>query len=481
MTWHRTWRVVWQTFWGWRSRDRGSGGPGACDLERGACDLGRGACDLGRGACDLEPLLPVARGLLRQYWRYDAFRPGQEPVVLASAGGRDVLALLATGTGKSVCYQIPGLIRGGVTLVISPLTALIEDQVSGLVGRGLPAVGFVGRVAPIMYQSVLQLSRRENPFFLFVAPERLASKAFLRLLSRLDVQLLVADEAHCVSEWGLSFRPSYRNVGNFRKKVLPNVPLLALTATATPRVQRDMIRSLALRRPARITGSANRPNLIYSVFLEPEPLMRLRRVLDSVPGAAIVYDSTRRGVERWAERLARAGYSVSKYHGGMRVGERERSQRAWMRAHVRIMVATNAFGMGIDKPDVRAVVHVGMPESLAGYYQEAGRGGRDGRPAHAVLIRTDEAEKDRRRLAGDDRRARRAMKTVFRYAQTTTCRREWLVRHFGDTRPITCGMCDNCTGRHAPYVPLERPQQLAQGSGPLWKREQRALWAQERA
>jgi len=405
---------------------------------------------------------------------------------VAGAAGRDVLALLATGTGKSVCYQLPGLIRGGVTLVVSPLTALIEDQVAGLVGRGIPAVGLVGQVAPIMYQSVLRLARTEQPFFLFVAPERFGSRAFLRLMERLDVRLMVADEAHCVSEWGLSFRPSYRSVGAFRREYLPKVPLLALTATATPRVQRDMVRSLGLVRPVRISGSANRPNLIYSVFDEPEPLVRLQAILRAVPGAAIIYDSTRRGVERWTERLTLAGYTVSKYHGGMRPGERERSQRSWMRADVRIMVATNAFGMGIDKPDVRVVVHVGMPESLAAYYQEAGRGGRDGRPAHAVLIRTDEAERDRRRLAGKDRRARRAMKTVFRYARTTTCRREWLVRHFGDTRSISCGMCDNCTGRHEPYVPYGRSGRGARSPviparpEPAWKREQRTLWESER-
>ncbi len=460
-----------------------------------------------------ESLTNIALSLLRTYWRYEAFRPGQEPVVLASAVGRDVLALLATGTGKSACYQIPGLIRGGATLVISPLTALIEDQVAGLLGRGIPAIGLVGQVAPIMYQSVLGLGRAAKPFFLFVAPERLKSRAFLRLLSRLDVRLLVADEAHCVSEWGLSFRPAYRSIGAFRRAVLPHVPLLALTATATPRVQRDMVRSLALHRPVRISGSANRPNLVYSVFDEPEPLARLVRVLGAVPGAAVVYDSTRRGVERWAERLALAGYTVAKYHGGMRPGERERSQRSWMRANVRIMVATNAFGMGIDKPDVRVVAHVGMPESLAAYYQEAGRGGRDGRPAHAVLIRTDEAEKDRKRLAGEGRRARRAMKTVFRYARTTTCRREWLVRHFGDMRSMSCGMCDNCTGRHEPYVPLgsQRRERRTGRSGsvgresragregrtgregnagregnrpwqePVWIQERRALWEHERS
>lgn len=189
----------------------------------------------------VDPSQTIALRLLRQYWKYEAFRPGQEPVVSAGAAGRDVLALLATGTGKSVCYQLPGLIRGGVTLVVSPLTALIEDQVAGLVGRGIPAVGFVGQVAPIMYQSVLRLARTEQPFFLFVAPERLGSRAFLRLMGRLDVRLMVADEAHCVSEWGLSFRPSYRSVGAFRREYLPVVPLLALTATATPRVQRDKI------------------------------------------------------------------------------------------------------------------------------------------------------------------------------------------------------------------------------------------------
>ncbi|MEQ9103110.1 MAG: RecQ family ATP-dependent DNA helicase [Rhodothermales bacterium] len=344
-----------------------------------------------------------AQALLRHYWHYDAFRPGQWEVIAPAVHGRDVLALLATGSGKSICYQMAGLLRGGCTLVISPLVALMADQVAGLVGRGIPAFALAGQVSPLLYRTILSFARRSEPFFVFLAPERLPSKAFRRLLRHLDVRLLVVDEAHCVSEWGLTFRPSYRRIGPFRTELgslkgeQPKIiPLMALTATATPAVQRDMIRGLGLgkrvkgglglgKRPGRgrlfrWTGSCDRSNLTFSVFHVADPMHRLLDILEAVPGPAIVYDSTRVGVERWADRLERAGVSATHYHGGLRTGQKERHQADWMRARCRVMVATNAFGMGIDRPDVRLVVHVGLPESLAAYFQEAGGGGGGGPP-----------------------------------------------------------------------------------------------------
>ena len=383
--------------------------------------------------------------------------------------------MLATGTGKSVCYQIPGLIRGGVTLVVSPLTALMQDQVAGLVGRGIPAFALAGRVPPPMYASILRMARDGKVVFLFLAPERLESRAFRALLPRLDVRLLVVDEAHCVSEWGLSFRPHYRDIGSFRDQ-LPGIPLLALTATATPRVQRDILRSLCMIRAGRVEGTVDRPGLTFSVFHVPEPFAMLCRVLDTVHGPAIVYDATRRGVERMAARLERAGYGVTAYHGGMRDAQREQNLRVWMQARVRIMVATNAFGMGVDRPDVRCVIHTGVPDSLAAYYQEAGRGGRDGRPAHAVLLVTDEAIRERRRLVGSGRRERRAFASMLRYTRLETCRRERLVRYFGETGPVHCGRCDNCLGRHDPFVPTGKDMT----SNLPWRVERRSLWRASR-
>jgi ATP-dependent DNA helicase RecQ len=445
-----------------------------------------------------------ARALLRRYWSYEAFRPGQWEVIAPAVHGRDVLALLATGSGKSICYQMAGLLRGGCTLVISPLVALMADQVAGLVGRGVPAFALAGQVSPLLYRTILSFARRDEPFFVFLAPERLPSKAFRRLLSHLDVRLLVVDEAHCVSEWGLTFRSSYRQMGPFRAELIAKlsakptekrnanpqtefntVPLMALTATATPAVQRDMIRGLKLETPFRWSGSCDRSNLTFSVFHVPDAMRRLLDILDVVPGPAIVYDSTRIGVERWAARLQGAGISATSYHGGMRSAHKARNQGDWMRARCRVMVATNAFGMGIDRPDVRLVIHVGIPESLAAYFQEAGRGGRDGRPAHSVMLVTPEAIRERKRLAKGSARTEAVLKPMLRYIHSTTCRRVSLVRHFGETGRIRCrqrdGACDVCLERHEPFVPT--PERLARSHGagaPAWRRLQYEAWRIDR-
>jgi ATP-dependent DNA helicase RecQ len=327
--------------------------------------------------------------LLRRHLGYDAFRPGQEDLVRAVLAGRDALGILPTGGGKSVCYQVPALALGGLTLVVTPLVSLMEDQVGRARGAGLRAAHLSAAQTATERRETLARATSGGLDILFVAPERLELTAFREALAATDVRLLAVDEAHCISEWGHDFRPAYRRIGVLRGSLA--CPTLALTATATPAVRDDVLASLALTRPLVVVRSFDRPNLSWSVLRGRSLAERVAAVyalLRRLRGCAIVYAPTRRAVERVRDGLAGRGLATEAYHAGLPGAERSRVQAAFMDGACRVVVATNAFGMGIDKADVRTVAHVQLPGTLEAYYQEAGRAGRDGGPARCIAFHT---------------------------------------------------------------------------------------------
>ena len=341
--------------------------------------------------------LEQAQAALRRFWGHPGFRPGQREVIEAVLAGRDVLAILPTGGGKSVCYQVPALLRDGLTLVVSPLIALMQDQVAQLDARGVKAAFINSTLAAREIDQRWTDAEFGRYRLLYVAPERLQSDIFLARAERLNVTLLAVDEAHCISEWGHHFRPSYLQIAQARVH-LGDPPTIAVTATATPEVRRDIVEHLALRDPEVIVKGFDRPNLVWSIFRAENKREKVLRVLRSVPGSGLLYAATRRAVEDWAGWLAQQGETVMAYHGGLANEVREKAQQAWIESRVRLVVATNAFGMGIDKPDVRSVIHLDVPASLEAYYQEAGRAGRDGEKAYAVLLFTPRDEATQRTL-----------------------------------------------------------------------------------
>jgi len=367
-------------------------------------------------------------------------------VIQSVLRGIDTIALLPTGGGKSICFQVPGVILGGVTIVVSPLISLMQDQVSALAKRGIGAFSMVGIVDPAVFEHVLSKAKNEPFFFLYLAPERLSSRQFGRVLKECTISQLAVDEAHCISSWGHDFRPSYRQIALLRP-ALPGVPVTAVTATATPRTIRDIYKNLRMKAPTVVHGSFDRPNISFSVLNRVDARSSVLALLSGVPGPAIVYETSREGVEVWTEKLKRAGISAVGYHAGMEAPVRERAQSVWMRKKVRVIVATNAFGMGIDRPDVRLVVHVGIPGSMEAYYQEAGRAGRDGKPSEAYLIVTPDATHARKALL-NSRSARRRFEFMRRYADRRMCRRWAIMGYFGEEKAEKCGECDVCTGAH---------------------------------
>lgn len=339
-------------------------------------------------AAAMAPALADGEAVLRRTFGYDGFRGGQGDAVAAAILGRDVLVLMPTGGGKSLCYQVPALVRSGLTLVISPLISLMMDQVDALERRGVAAAALHSGLSPAQVRGHIARAENGSLRLLYVAPERLDSPSFRDQLRHLRIGLLAVDEAHCISQWGYDFRPSYLRIGTLRDALA--CPVIALTATATPAVRDDIVRRLRLRDPLLVTRGFDRANLSWHVlgvrderhrFALLHSLLRLPR-----DGVAVVYGPTRRVVDRTADRLNATGLRAAAYHAGVEAHERERLQHAFMAEDVRVIVATNAFGMGIDKPNVRMVAHVSMPSNLEGYYQEAGRGGRDGGPATCALL-----------------------------------------------------------------------------------------------
>jgi ATP-dependent DNA helicase RecQ len=323
--------------------------------------------------------------LLRQHWHYSSFRPQQEEIIKSVLEGKDTLALLPTGGGKSLCFQIPSLARPGLCLVISPLIALMKDQTDSLKRKNITAFFLHTGMSRKELINTLQVAGESNCKFLYVSPERLETDLFTSYLPTLNVSLVAVDEAHCVSQWGYDFRPSYLRIAAIRE-ALPDAPLLALTASATPPVLQDIVDRLGLKDPAIFRQPFTRPNLSYSLFTGENKIRKITEILEKVPGSGIVYCKTRRATREISEWLTRQGILSAAYHAGLSREEREQRQEDWLKDRLRVIVSTNAFGMGIDKSAVRTVIHADPPESVESYYQESGRAGRDGQKAYAVLL-----------------------------------------------------------------------------------------------
>ncbi|MGZ8544062.1 MAG: RecQ family ATP-dependent DNA helicase [Flavisolibacter sp.] len=325
---------------------------------------------------------------MKKYWGHDAFRPMQEDIIRSVLSGVDTLAILPTGGGKSVCFQVPALAKDGICIVVSPLIALMKDQVDNLKKRDIPALLIHSGMTKADVKRSLENARHNYFKFLYVSPERLETSLFREYLPAMQVNLLAIDEAHCISQWGYDFRPSYIKIAALREE-LPGVPVLALTASATADVQKDICEKLKFSSENIFRQSFERKNLSYSVFRTTSKMNRMVEIISKVPGTAIVYCKSRRRTTEIMQLLQMHGLAASNYHAGLLQEERSQRQKDWIENKVRVMVCTNAFGMGIDKPDVRLVVHADMPDCLENYYQEAGRAGRDGKKSYAVLLYDD--------------------------------------------------------------------------------------------
>lgn len=323
--------------------------------------------------------------ILKKHWKYDSFRPLQEEIIRSVLDGRDTLGLMPTGGGKSITFQVPGLALEGVAVVVTPLISLMKDQVDNLRRRRIKAVFFHSGMSLGDSRRARELLFNGNAKFLYTSPERLRNPRFIQELRQLHISMIVVDEAHCISQWGYDFRPAYLNIKALRK-IAPDAPLLALTATATPEVAGDICRQLEMKAPAMLRMSFSRQNLNYIVRKAETKIHEVFHILSRTAGSAIVYVRSRRRTREIADYLSAAGISASYYHAGLDYDLKETRQNEWHSGATRVIVATNAFGMGIDKPDVRVVIHYDMPPSLEEYYQEAGRAGRDGQVSYAVLL-----------------------------------------------------------------------------------------------
>lgn len=391
---------------------------------------------------------------LKYYFGYDQFRPNQRQIIEAALNNQDLLVIMPTGGGKSLCFQLPALIKKGVTVVVSPLIALMQDQVTALIDNGIGATFLNSTLNAKQVRERESLILQGKIKLLYVAPERLLSNSFLDFLAVIDNYLglacLAVDEAHCVSDWGHDFRPEYRQIKQVRQR-FPSAPILALTATATQQVREDIIQQLGLRDTAIHIASFNRPNLYYEV--QPKTnnsYQQLLRYIKAEKGSGIVYCISRKNVDQITEKLQKDGIDALPYHAGMDEQERSKNQTRFIRDDVRIMVATIAFGMGINKPDVRFVVHYELPRNLEGYYQESGRAGRDGEPAKCTLFfsfgdaRKIEYFINQKTEQNEQLKARQQLRQVLDYAEGTECRRSIVLGYFGESFAGNCGLCDNC-------------------------------------
>ncbi len=398
---------------------------------------------------------------LKQYFGYDSFRPGQGEMVEAILAGQDSLGIMPTGAGKSVCFQIPALMLEGITLVISPLISLMKDQVGALGQAGIPAAYLNSSLSPRQMDLALQNARLGKYRLIYVAPERLLAPDFLSFAQSVPIAMVTVDEAHCISQWGQDFRPSYTQIPIFIEQLAVRPVLSAFTATATQRVREDIESLLQLHQPKVLVTGFDRQNLYFEV---QQPKSKLNALLDFLQGRqgenGIVYCNTRKHVEQVCASLNERGFQASRYHAGLPDGERRDNQDDFLFDRVTIMVATNAFGMGIDKSNVSFVVHYNMPKDMESYYQEAGRGGRDGSPAHCLLLYSGQDVRTNRWMIeqGSDnqeqtpemvhllqQRELERLKQMTFYCTLSGCLRSYILKYFGETPPVACGNCGNCT------------------------------------
>jgi ATP-dependent DNA helicase RecQ len=387
---------------------------------------------------------------LKKSFGYDQFRPLQREIIEDALAGRDVFVLMPTGGGKSLCFQLPALMRDGLTIVVSPLISLMKDQVDALQTSGIPATYLNSTLDRTEAKARWRGLHRGEYRMLYVAPERLMLDAFIERALNWDIAQLAIDEAHCISEWGHDFRPEYRELKKLRKH-LPDVPIMALTATATERVRADIIKELKLRDAHAYVASFNRPNLTYRVVPKTEPYEQLLAFIRSRPNdSGIVYCASRKSTESIAQKLNEDGIGTKPYHAGLTTSERTKHQDGFLRDDIRVVTATIAFGMGINKPNVRFVVHYDLPKNIESYYQETGRAGRDGLPSECVLLfRPSDVAKQlhfiEEKSENEARIARAQLQQMVHYAETRECRRAVLLEYFGEKfLPQSCDSCDNC-------------------------------------
>ncbi|MEA1984188.1 MAG: DNA helicase RecQ, partial [Euryarchaeota archaeon] len=387
---------------------------------------------------------------LQKYFGYSEFRPLQEDIIRDVLDRKDTFVLMPTGGGKSLCYQLPALLMDGVTVVISPLISLMKDQVDGLVANGIGAAYLNSTLSRSEVQEVKQDLRDGRLKLLYVAPERLTMPSTIKLLKKADVSLFAIDEAHCISEWGHDFRPEYRKLNMLRSE-FSGVPMIALTATATPKVREDIVKQLNLAVSDTYVASFNRQNLSYQVRPEKKPYTPLRSYLRDHRGeSGIIYCHSRKAVEKLAGKLKKDGFSALPYHAGLSPTIRKRHHEQFIRDDVQIIVATVAFGMGIDKSNVRYVVHYDLPKDLESYYQQTGRGGRDGLECDCILyFNRGDWHKIKYFIDQMGRKQERdiamsKLRQMMEYCDTNTCRRRVLLRYFGEDLTEDCGNCDAC-------------------------------------
>ena len=413
--------------------------------------------------------------VLRDYFGYPAFRPGQEELIDSILSGRDVFGIMPTGGGKSLCYQVPALLLPGVTLVVSPLISLMHDQVLALKKAGVPAAYINSTLSVEQMRTVFANIRAGKYKIIYIAPERLETENFLRQTEDLDIDLLAVDEAHCISQWGQDFRPSYLKIPSFIRSLEKRPVVAAFTATATETVRSDVVRLLELQDPRYEVTGFDRPNLHFAVYnggKKDGELLRLLRARGDQSG--IIYCATRKRVESVCETLCDRGIPATRYHAGLPEEERRQNQEDFVYDRKPVMVATNAFGMGIDKSNVRYVIHYNMPQSLEAYYQEAGRAGRDGEPADCILLYSTgdvstarfliEHGEENDALSPEAQRRVLAMNLerlnqMVGYCKTRNCLRGYILDYFGQSHPETCGNCSNCQAAYE-TVDITRQAQM---------------------
>ncbi len=412
--------------------------------------------------------------VLKNYFGYDTFRPGQEEIIEAILNGRDAMAIMPTGAGKSVCYQVPALLLPGITLVVSPLISLMQDQVKALNDVGVHAAFINSALTEGQIRKALSLAAQGVYKIIYVAPERLESWEFLDFAAHTEISMVTVDEAHCISQWGQDFRPSYVKIVDFIRKLGRRPVVSAFTATATENVRDDILRTLQLANPNVVVTGFDRENLYYSVeHIRKKDDFILDYIEKHPSDSGIIYCATRKNVDKLYEELFKRGVAVTRYHAGLGGAERKKNQEDFIYDRAPVIVATNAFGMGIDKSNVRFVIHYNMPQSMENYYQEAGRAGRDGEPAQCILLFSPQdmminrfllEQKDFSELTGEEarlirQRDTRRLQTMEQYCRGTGCLRNYILQYFGEETEDPCENCGNC---HREYTEIDLTEEARQ-------------------